>query len=86
MPNTDKELFMIKPLEWVWREMVFSHAHVATPILGFSALVAVNKKGEWYWQTSTSAGNYCASPEEGKQLAESHWNEYIKQALVEVQP
>lgn len=26
---------------------------------------------------------HCTSPEEGRQLAEAHWREYIKQALLE---
>lgn len=76
------ELFRIKPLEWTWREMAFSHAYITEPCLGFSALVALNKKEEWYWQTSNSSGNYCASPEEGKQLAEQHWQEYLSSALI----
>ena len=97
MDKTDKELFRIKPLEWKWFDDTLDGVLKAR---GFKARFGTcfvglvfqeerpnpEKWSVWHWMPKEGGTHICASPEEGKQLAEQHWREYIKQALVEVQP
>lgn len=79
------EVFSIKPLEWEWLEPTrfSSEGHwAAKTFCDVRYLVTCNLKGTFWWQSSASEPIQCASPEEGKHLAEQHWQEYIKQALV----
>lgn len=96
MQKTDKEVFRIKPLEWKWIEQTFAAVpytvrawNASNKLFSASVWEVVLSDGRLQpWQVRTSADSLakpCASAEEGKQLAEAHWNEYIKQALVEVQ-
>lgn len=80
------ELFTIKPLEWQ-----SENSKAAGP--SFRALVgdrviSVFKwpwEQSWMWTAGDKSCQPCASPEEGKRLAELHWQSYIKQALVLVE-
>lgn len=89
MAKTDKEVFRIKPLEWrpsfgAKDEGCFAQ----TPFRASYYQVYRTIEGGWAWFLSTDPTNAyhpCASPEEGKQIAEQHWQEYIKQALVPVE-
>ena len=85
--TTEAKLFRIKPLEWEQQAptQFCSHESWTVSVCGVQYLVAQNFKGEIWWQSNISGPVFCASPEEGKQLAEAHWNEYIKQALIEVE-
>lgn len=86
----------VKPLEWVWFDgtldgVLKAQGYMAkTPV--FYAVVFQEERpnpdkwSEWRWYATNTLNTPCASPEEGKQLAEQHWRAYIKQALVEVQP
>lgn len=82
------ELFRIKPLEW---ESKTSHSQTIGP--SFTAVVgdriiSVFKwpwEKSWMWTAGDKSCQPCTSPEEGKQLAEQHWQEYVKQALVPVE-
>lgn len=89
MDKTDKELFRIKPLEWKDQPANEQHdgGYRADTILGFYEVY--QRDGRWAWFGKRADRPHfpkrCASPEEGKQLAEQHWNEYIKQALEPVE-
>lgn len=87
-------LFRIKPLEWEWFEMPDIRGWFVD-LCGFSAMIyqqidygASHHMASPVWTgwtidaTSHQTAD-CASPEEGKQLAEQHWQAYIKQALIE---
>lgn len=86
----ESALFRIKPLEWRWFDDKHSRGwRVANNTL-FDSEVYQYKEldGEWverwrYYTSHVDDTDYCASPEEGKQLAEQHWQAYIKQALIE---
>lgn len=90
------DLFRIKPLEWEWFETTFSA--VPYTVRGYKAshpmfsacvwevVLSDGRIQPWHYRVSSNAiDTPCASPEEGKQLAEAHWREYIKQALVPVE-
>ena len=91
------ELFRIKPLEWEWfEEPVCAGApHLAQGYRTkqghvyyarvYRSQIAEGGWSIWRWYSTVDYSNPCASPEEGKQLAEQHWQEYIKQALVPVE-
>ena len=88
------ELFRIKPLEWEWFDNSYERGHKAhVPFLTYDILVYQKFDDdikEWLtpWFVSldsNSLAGYLASPEEGKQLAEQHWQEYVKQALIPVE-
>lgn len=84
MPQTDKELFRIKPLEWKWltiNDIRFLNADSPVGDLNWRIYQLTDT---WHLNPSGRSGIDCTSPEEGKQLAEKHWQDYIKQALVEV--
>lgn len=81
------DVFKIKPLEWergkdgIWFAELPHHM----------GMYFVRSSKPLMWQFSCYINEDedelgpCTSSEEGKQLAEAHWNEYIKQALVEAQ-
>lgn len=83
------ELFRIKSLEWErFERSGFSRGYKTVGISG--ALVFQDYRGSggwsvWHWMPREGGTHVCTSPEEGKQLAEQHWQEYIKQALVLVE-
>lgn len=88
------DLFRIKPLEWEWAETPIRRGFVSQR-KGFSFYAFVfqsGRDGEWSegWCLDVFTdgeheldARLCASPEEGKQLAQQHWQAYIKQALNE---
>ena len=76
---------MSKPLEWEEKEDRWSHGYRSVEQLSVGYIVVLNQNNQWYVQGTAMAAKFCASPEEGKQLAEQHWQEYIKQALVAVE-
>lgn len=84
------EVFRIKPLKWEWYEERHTRGWRVSTV-GFEADVWqwTDLHGEWssQWRyyTNEVSDTDCASPEEGKQLAEQHWQEWIKQALVPVE-
>lgn len=73
------ELFRIKPLEW---QDYLDGMIVAVVFCGHYKVSGT----QWYWfaPNGNFSENTCSSPEEGKQLAEQHWREYVRQALIEV--
>lgn len=77
------DVFTIKPLKWEQVESRYSQGYTAETKLGFRAFVALNHNSQWYCQTNGKDAAFCASPEEGKALAEARWQEYIKQGLEE---
>lgn len=88
---TRTEVFTIKPLEWEWFNNSYERGYKAhVPFLAYDILVYQKFDDdikEWLtpWFVSfdsQSLAGYLTSPEEGKQLAEQHWREYVKQALV----
>lgn len=79
------QLFRIKPLEWEPIETRWAHGFRTTGLAGRQMLVARNTEGRWYVMGSSMEAVFCASPEEGKQLAEAHWRAYIAQALIPVE-
>lgn len=86
MPNPDKELFRIKPLEW--EAMIDNGVGPGFRAIAGSHIISVFKwpwKDTWMWTAGDKSCQPCASPEEGKELAEAHWQSYIKQALVAVE-
>lgn len=97
MLNPDKEpVFRIKPLEWEWfddtLDGVLKARGYRTSNGVFYAVIFQQETScknapwsDWQWYSTNTLSTGCASPEEGKQLAEQYWNAYIKQALVEVQ-
>lgn len=78
------ELFTIPALKWEWFEETEIHGWRAE-ICGFGAMVYQELlRGvppDWTVLASSQPTEFRASPEEGKQLAEKHWREYVKQAL-----
>lgn len=82
---TETELFRIKPLEWELYEDGRWMGRVPD-IINSHFYVRRFPSGQWTWWHPPSMSDRlpCTSPEEGKQLAEAHWREYIKQALTEV--
>lgn len=80
------EVFTIKPLEW---EPLFGDsgggAFARNPLKP-TKYYQVHKIGRsWAWRSPDTIDFGCASPEEGKRLAEEHWQSYVKQALVPVE-
>lgn len=82
---TEAKLFKIKPVKW--KQFSTDSSYGARTPFGFARI---------YWPFGGSglvlrfdwdrdASYPCASPEAGKQLAEAHWQQYIKQALIEVE-
>lgn len=90
-------LFRIKPLEWEWFE-VFAFAPrrgwktKGIFIVEVSEEIFEHRAGIWHGNGKVFAyfsvhhGVACCSFEAGKQLAEHHWQEYIKQALLPAEP
>lgn len=79
------ELFTIKPLEW--DRLKGNPAWAANPLPTIQYQVGwVGGEPAFRWCVRNS-GKFqdCASPQEGKRLAEAHWQNYIKQALVPVE-
>ena len=90
--TTEAKLFRIKPLEWRHHRYDYQEFYAARGFLGEYLIVRwfdLNKHewGEWKLKLQHEQGAYAAiaSPEAGKQIAEQHWQEYIKQALIEVE-
>lgn len=86
---TETELFRIKPVEWEYAAEKYAQRFWADTLSGRYTVENRFNQG-WHWfldvgYTKTSTPRSCASPEEGKQLAEAHWQEYIKQALIPVE-
>lgn len=80
------ELFRIKPLEWEPSFGSFGGGVFARNPMEPTRYYQVHKMGRsWAWRSSDTIDHGCASPEEGKQLAEAHWREYVTQALVPVE-
>ncbi|HKR59946.1 MAG TPA: hypothetical protein VJS64_09425 [Pyrinomonadaceae bacterium] len=87
-------LYTIKPLEWEWFEFVGARTQGYRAQAGERVYVVYRfnagiSGGEalwtgWRWGITTRQMHDCASPEEGKQLAEEHWQAYIQQGLVRV--
>ena len=76
-----RPVFTIKPLEWEHSNDALSEDYIArTSRYQFSVWKALHIS---HWQVTTVLVGCqpCASPEEGKALAEKHWQEYIKQGL-----
>lgn len=89
------ELFTIKPLEWEWyeRPVCKDAPHKEQGYIArcghwyFGVYRTELADGGWSpWRKFSNLyySDTCASPEEGKRLAEAHWREYIKQALTPV--
>lgn len=80
------ELFTIKPLVWERApSRRFARTfHTSSPLPGIRYSVGCNKNEQWWCQSGLFDPILCGSPEEGKQLAETHWREYISQALERV--
>lgn len=78
------ELFTIKPLEW---EDAGKDRYEACPLFNVRFVLRRRESNRgWEWRTINGTYfTHCASPEEGKQLAEQHWRDYIAQALVPVE-
>jgi hypothetical protein len=74
--------FTIKPLEWAQREPTrfAENVYISEP-LRVNYTIARNTGGHWHWQSSVSDPVLVDSLEEGKRLAEKHWQEYISTAL-----
>lgn len=84
--TTAEATFRIKPLEWEAKDSS-TIGPSFTALMG-DRVISVFKwpwSATWLWTAGDKSCQPCASPEEGKQLAEQHWNEYIKQALIEVE-
>lgn len=81
------QLFRIKPLEWerINRGNPFWITKPLPNVQYQVGWVGGDLPIRWLKVDVREADGRCASPEEGKQLAEQHWRAYIKQALVEVQ-
>ena len=81
------DLFRIKPLEWerVNRSNPFWIARPLPDIQYQVGWVGGDLPIRWLKVGVRDADGRCASPEEGKQLAEQHWRDYIMQALVPVE-
>lgn len=84
----NRELFTILPLEWEWFEALTFRGFRATAINKYVFNVTQMRglpteawPERWGVQVDGELVGRSASPEEGKQLAEQHWREYIKQAL-----
>lgn len=77
---TETKLFRIKPLEW----QDYLDGDVVAVVFGGHYRMSGM---QWYWCALNGhfSEHVCASPEEGKQLAEQHWQEYIRQALIPVE-
>lgn len=93
------ELFTIKPLEWEWFQLPMRRGWRAPTVGDNYAEVCQFRQGSaftlvevenvswtpWEWNNGYDQElRPCASPEEGKRLAEEHWREYVKQVLVPV--
>lgn len=78
------ELFTIKPLEW--EDKRGNPMWIAEPLPGIRYEVGWigNSAFAWCAKASGQQIECVMSPEEGKRLAETHWQEYIKQALTAV--
>lgn len=96
MPKTDKEVFRIKPPGWEAAETRIRRGFVSQPIgFSFYAFLFQSRRGhewgeQWCLDVFTNGehkldAHPCASPEEGKQLVEQCWNEYVRQALEPVE-
>lgn len=80
------ELFTIPPLKWkAHTRNGITVMRANAPIGGLSWTLYTLADGEWCLNPSGRSSALCASPEEGKRLAEEHWQSYIKQALVLVE-
>lgn len=80
------ELFRIKPLEWESKTSQTTGPSF-TAMVG-DRVISVFKwpwKKSWMWTAGDRSCQPCASPEEGKRLAEQYWREYVTQALVPVE-
>ena len=86
MPNTDKELFRIKPLEWEAKDSQVTGPSF-TALVGDRVISVFHWPWEhsWMWTAGDRSCQPCASPEAGKQLAEKHWRAFIEQALEPVE-
>lgn len=76
------ELFRIKPLEW---EDGSNPILISNPLPDIEYRVGGIGYAAAWWNSVTKSTIPCASPEEGKQLAERHWRDYIAQALEPVE-
>ena len=75
------EVFTIKPLRW---EQVGES--IVAKTMRYDYQVYQLRSGQWVWDVwadnlRQDDGEHCASPEEGKALAEAHWQSYLKQGL-----
>lgn len=89
-----RDLFRIKPLAWEFKEEYALRKYEAGCAIGGVYRVLEWRQrymdhlpwsGNWNCITPEQTGGIsipCASPEEGKQLAEKHWRAFIEQALI----
>ena len=70
------ELFTIKPLEWEWTGRYWLASTHAFNYVVKGHLTIYNKLQDEFSQKS------CVSPEEGKRLANEHWETWIQQGLI----
>ena len=80
--------YTIKPLAWRHYRYDYQELYSARAGNGEYAVVRYCQHGVWGdWKVKPFAASSfmaeCASPEAGKQLAEQHWREYMKQGLIE---
>jgi len=86
------DLFTIKPLVWEWFEDAGMQGYTATGSISeayvYRRRISGRWPASWKWVTRDAPDvvNECASPEEGKELAEAHWQAYMRQGLVPAAP
>lgn len=89
------DLFRIRPLEWEWFETFNVRGYrVWVEVAGkwlkvFQTFDSLNNCWRDGWALALPVGtnppDCAASPEDGKQIAEQHWRNYISQALIPVE-
>jgi len=76
------DLFTLRPLEWEWRIINDVGLWCADAPIGNLTWRLYELTTGWELNPSGKSSVPVASPDEGKQLAEQHWQEWMKQGLV----